>query len=50
LTVDTNVNLDSVKNPDNWVTCFTGKIDLPTGYYLGMSAETGGLTDNHDVF
>lgn len=33
-----------------WKECFTvNGVMLPTGYYLGMSAATGDLSDNHDV-
>jgi len=30
--------------------CYSGFADLPTGYYLGLSAATGGVSDNHDVY
>jgi len=29
--------------------CYTGIVDLPTGYYLGLSAATGGVFDNQDI-
>ena len=29
--------------------CFSANVDLPPGYFFGMSAATGGLSDNHDV-
>ena len=29
--------------------CFSANIELPPGYFFGMSAATGGLSDNHDV-
>lgn len=33
-----------------WTTCFTVKgVNLPTGYYLGASAATGDLSDNHEI-
>eukprot|EP01123_Difflugia_compressa_P000576 TRINITY_DN10677_c0_g1_i1.p1 TRINITY_DN10677_c0_g1~~TRINITY_DN10677_c0_g1_i1.p1 ORF type:complete len:475 (+),score=71.37 TRINITY_DN10677_c0_g1_i1:95-1519(+) len=35
-----------------WTTCFSVPVpidDQLTGYYLGLTAETGGLTDYHDV-
>ena len=33
-----------------WVECFSiDNIQLPTNYYLGFSAATGDLTDNHDI-
>lgn len=33
-----------------WKSCFviTG-IELPTGYYFGLSGTTGDLSDNHDI-
>ncbi|KAL9099246.1 MAG: hypothetical protein Q9163_005225 [Psora crenata] len=38
------------ENPDEWTECFeTGPIKLPQTAYLGFSAETGELTDNHDI-
>lgn len=37
-------------DPDDWEECFeTGPIKLPPMYYLGLSAETGDLSDNHDI-
>lgn len=32
-----------------WRPCFSGVVDLPLNYYLGVSAATGGVSDNHDV-
>lgn len=33
-----------------WSSCFSVQdVDLPTGFYLGMSAATGDLADNHDI-
>jgi len=35
-----------------WTDCFTAQVpieDQPTGYYLGLTAETGGLSDFHDI-
>lgn len=29
--------------------CFSANVELPEGYFFGMSAATGGLSDNHDV-
>ena len=38
------------KEPDEWDECFeTGPIKLPQTVYLGFSAETGELSDNHDI-
>ena len=37
-------------NKAAWKECFSVKdIKLPTGYYIGISATTGDLSDNHDV-
>ena len=38
------------KAHDEWTECFeTGPITLPSVGYLGFSAETGELSDNHDI-
>ena len=38
------------KAPDEWTECFeTGPVTLPNIGYLGFSAETGELSDNHDI-
>ncbi|KXT08097.1 hypothetical protein AC579_1473 [Pseudocercospora musae] len=38
------------KNEDEWTRCFEfGSVKLPTVTYLGFSAETGELSDNHDI-
>lgn len=38
------------KNEDEWTRCFeVGSVKLPTVTYLGFSAETGELSDNHDI-
>ena len=40
----------NVDGTDDWIECFTAEnIDLPTGYYFGLTAATGELADNHDV-
>lgn len=45
LTVSTDI-----ENKAAWKQCFqVGSVRLPTGYYFGMSATTGQLTDNHDI-
>lgn len=45
LTVSTDL-----ENRNEWKLCFTSVgVRLPTGYYFGASAETGDLSDNHDV-
>jgi len=39
-----------LENKQAWKQCFTTNgIYLPTGYYLGMSAATGDLSDHHDI-
>ncbi|XP_050304580.1 vesicular integral-membrane protein VIP36 [Anthonomus grandis grandis] len=45
LTVSTDI-----ENKKAWNECFKIEgVHLPTGYYLGLSAKTGDLSDNHDV-
>uniref|UniRef100_A0A1B6LHU9 L-type lectin-like domain-containing protein n=1 Tax=Graphocephala atropunctata TaxID=36148 RepID=A0A1B6LHU9_9HEMI len=45
LTVSTDM-----ENKAAWKECFSVKgVRLPTGYYLGISAATGDLSDNHDI-
>ncbi|VDL60193.1 unnamed protein product [Hymenolepis diminuta] len=45
LTVDMDVN-----HQNEWKNCISlGGVHLPTGYYLGISAATGDLTDTHDI-
>lgn len=43
--------LDVDQNNDGtWESCWAGEnIDLPQGYYFGVTGATGGLSDNHDV-
>ncbi|XP_029644743.1 vesicular integral-membrane protein VIP36 isoform X1 [Octopus sinensis] len=39
-----------IDNKNVWKECFTVKgVHLPTGYYVGVSAATGELADNHDI-
>jgi len=38
-----------VNSNGKWQECYSGTVDLPTGYYLGISAATGGVSDNQDV-
>ena len=39
--------MTNINGKDNWNTCFiVPDVDLPTGYYLGMSAATGDLAGN----
>ena len=48
LRVDLQYKKDA--SPDEWTECFeTGPIKLPQTAYLGFSAETGELSDNHDI-
>jgi len=36
---------------DNWVQCVeVHDVMLPAGYYFGVSAATGDLSDNHDIY
>ena len=38
------------KSENEWTDCFeTGPLKLPAVNYLGFSAETGELSDNHDI-
>lgn len=38
-------------NTHEYRMCFVAPdLDLPTGNYFGLSAQTGGLADNHDVY
>lgn len=40
----------SVDGTDDWNECFVvDNINLPTGYYMGFTAATGELADNHDI-
>lgn len=39
-----------VENKHEWKMCFEAiNVKLPTGYYFGMTATTGDLSDNHDI-
>ncbi|SPP82698.1 blast:Adenomatous polyposis coli protein [Drosophila guanche] len=39
-----------LENRNEWKSCFVvANVELPTGYYLGLSATTGDLSDNHDI-
>ncbi|RXG68865.1 Vesicular integral-membrane protein VIP36 [Armadillidium vulgare] len=45
LTISTNID-----NSGEFKECFSVQgVILPTGYYFGVSAATGALTDNHDI-
>ncbi|VDD80751.1 unnamed protein product [Mesocestoides corti] len=44
------VSMD-IDNQNQWASCFeVGGVHLPTGYYLGVSAATGDLTDTHEIY
>lgn len=46
LTVSTDIEQKAA-----WKECFQVKgVRLPTGYFFGLSATTGDLSDNHDIF
>ncbi|GLV44360.1 uncharacterized protein CBL_10164 [Carabus blaptoides fortunei] len=39
-----------IDNKAGWKECFSVKgVRLPTGYYFGVTATTGDLSDNHDI-
>lgn len=39
-----------IDNKAGWKPCLTvDGVRLPTGYFFGMSAETGDLSDSHDI-
>ena len=48
---DKELTVDLIyKNEDEWTRCFQIKdVKLPSVTYLGFSAETGELSDNHDI-
>jgi len=47
---DTLTIYKDVDNEGKWKACMSvSGVRLPTGYYLGLSAATGDLSDNHDV-
>lgn len=52
---DKSLTLDlQYKTEDTWTNCFTlnaedTNIAIPSVAYLGLSAETGELSDNHDI-
>lgn len=40
----------NIDNSGEFKECFSVQgVILPTGYYFGVSAATGALTDNHDI-
>ncbi|XP_057297785.1 vesicular integral-membrane protein VIP36-like [Hydractinia symbiolongicarpus] len=39
-----------IEDENKWVECLDKYgVELPTGYYFGLSAQTGDLSDNHDI-
>ncbi|CAD6188954.1 unnamed protein product [Caenorhabditis auriculariae] len=47
---DTLSIFTDVEGQGIWKQCMSvNNVQLPTGYYLGMSAATGDLSDNHDI-
>ncbi|ELR10923.1 Legumelike lectin family protein [Acanthamoeba castellanii str. Neff] len=44
------IQVETDDGAGHWVPCITHHESLPKGYYFGLSAATGHLTDNHDVF
>lgn len=44
------VEMSTSGDPATWEPCFTlPNVKIPSVAYLGFSAETGELTDNHDI-
>lgn len=42
--------MTDLENKHEWKVCFEAdNVKLPTGYFFGMSATTGDLSDNHDI-
>ncbi|CAD6580491.1 MAG: hypothetical protein TREMPRED_002757 [Tremellales sp. Tagirdzhanova-0007] len=37
------------KEPEEWVICFETQAELPDNPYIGFSALTGDVSDNHDI-
>ena len=44
-----SVDIDA-KGDGKFLKCFSARVDIPAGYHLGVTAKTGGLFDNHDVY
>lgn len=39
-----------IDNRQQWKSCFSvSGVKLPVGYFIGVTAATGDLTDNHDI-
>ncbi len=34
---------------EDWRECMSAEVAIPYGYYLGLTAETGGLSDFHEI-
>jgi len=49
VTVSYSTTPNAPEHEGSWKVCGTVKASLPTGYYLGVSAATGGLSDRHEV-
>jgi mannose-binding lectin 1 len=43
------IQVETDAGAGQWAPCITHHEQLPKGYYFGLSAATGHLTDNHDV-
>ncbi|XP_003384673.1 PREDICTED: vesicular integral-membrane protein VIP36-like [Amphimedon queenslandica] len=42
--------MTNINGGRSWEPCFViNDVDLPTGYYIGFTATTGDLADNHDI-
>lgn len=42
--------MTDIEDKNEWKLCFDAPgIKLPTGYFFGASAQTGDLSDNHDI-
>lgn len=45
------VSIDTAEQGRAYTTCFEiADVTLPSGYYFGVSAATGGLADDHDIY
>lgn len=38
-----------VEQRNRWTLCFASRLHLPAGYYIGVTASTNYLSDNHDI-
>jgi len=39
-----------LRSKGTFTDCFRAQVDLPDSYYVGLTAHTGQVADNHDVF